>query len=464
MADVAFSSVDKRVVDGEVAVELCNYTDVFYNRHIRLDTKFMAATATPAECHRWSLRKGDVLFTKDSETPDEIGIPSYVSDDMPNVLCGYHLGLARPFPGLIHGQYLAMALGTRASGRELARIANGVTRFGLTLKATRSLPILLPPLAEQRAIAAVLDAIDEAIERTEAVAAATERLRDALLHALLTRGVPGRHSAWKDAPGIGTIPASWEVVRLGDVVEVNRSQWDPMEGSSILYLDLTAVPAPGRLASPIRMAAEDAPSRARRRVQAGDILVSTVRPYLRGFVRVVEAPQNLIASTGFAVLTPLPKADRSLVYHHVMALPFVQHLEASMTGQAYPAVRPSDVASYRFALPPLPEQRTIASLLDSADEAVTRGRAETDVLRSLKASAADALLTGRVRWGRFSEGAKSAMIERELAFPLPLPWSGESFQARYIGAINFLVGAERKRQVAIRSLADRSARCPLACK
>ena len=65
----------------------------------------------------------------------------------------------------------------------------------------------------------MLDAIDEAIERTEAVVAATERLRDALLHELLTRGIPGWHTAWKDAPGIGTIPASWEVVRLGEVCD-----------------------------------------------------------------------------------------------------------------------------------------------------------------------------------------------------------------------------------------------------
>ncbi len=72
----------------------------------------------------------------------------------------------------------------------------------------RSLPILLPPLSEQQAIAAVLDSIDEAIERTEAVITATERVRDALLHELLTRGVPGWHTQWKDVPGIGTVPAA----------------------------------------------------------------------------------------------------------------------------------------------------------------------------------------------------------------------------------------------------------------
>ena len=85
-------------------------------------------------------------------------------------------------------------------------------------EALKSIPILLPPLSEQRAIAAVLDSIDEAIERTGTVIAATERLRESLLHELLTRGVPGWHSAWKEVRGIGTIPADWDVARLGDVI------------------------------------------------------------------------------------------------------------------------------------------------------------------------------------------------------------------------------------------------------
>ena len=220
VADITFSSVDKRTVDGERPVELCNYTDVFYNRRIRRGMDFMSATASPSECDKWTLRKGDVLFTKDSETPEEIGIPAYVCEDIPNVLCGYHLGLARPRKGLVYGAYLSETLGSIATRRQFARIANGVTRFGLTLDATRALPILLPPPSEQRAIAAVLDSIDEAIERTEAVITATERLREALLHQLLARGVPGWHTEWKDAPGIGTIPACWDVKRLGDVYVV----------------------------------------------------------------------------------------------------------------------------------------------------------------------------------------------------------------------------------------------------
>ena len=97
------------------------------------------------------------------------------------------------------------------------RLAQGSTFEAIGGPEIRALPVLLPPLPEQRAIADVLDSIDEAIERTEAVIAATETLRDSLLHELLTRGVPGWHTEWKDVPGIGTVPAGWEVVRLGNV-------------------------------------------------------------------------------------------------------------------------------------------------------------------------------------------------------------------------------------------------------
>ena len=278
----------------------------------------------------------------------------------------------------------------------LEAVTQGSTFKAIGGQDLRSLPILLPPPPEQQAIATVLDSIDEAIEHTETVIAATEQVRDSLLHELLTCGVPGWHREWKEVPGVGTIPADWNVVRLGDVAEVNTRTWDPSEGNNILYLDLTSVVMPGVLAPPRELAAKDAPSRARRRVQAGDILVSTVRPNLRGFARVTAAPVNLIASTGFAVVTAT-RVDGSLLYHHVMTDEFANYLEESTTGQAYPAVRAIDVANFRFAVGPLPEQQTIATLMDSIDDATDRARRERDVLQTMKGAAADALLTGRMR-------------------------------------------------------------------
>ena len=124
------------------------------------------------------------------------------------------------------------------------RIGEGTVhrRKSISFERLGRLSFAIPPLTEQRRILSVLDAIDDAIERTEAVITANERLRDALLHELLTRGVPGWHTQWKDAPGLGTIPASWEVVRLGDVAEVrngttpSRARLDYWQGDEVPFV------------------------------------------------------------------------------------------------------------------------------------------------------------------------------------------------------------------------------------
>jgi type I restriction enzyme S subunit len=78
VADVRFSSVDKLTSKSEEPVRLCNYIDVYENDYITRQLEFMQASATRAEIERFGLRVGDVIITKDSETPDDIGVPAVV--------------------------------------------------------------------------------------------------------------------------------------------------------------------------------------------------------------------------------------------------------------------------------------------------------------------------------------------------------------------------------------------------
>ena len=112
-------------------VKLCNYTDVYYNNDIGHEIDFMAATAKPLEIERFSLIEGDVIITKDSETPDDIGVPAYVKETIDNLLCGYHLAILRPKKQTI-GKYICYALTSQRLKYDFYRFANGITRFGLT--------------------------------------------------------------------------------------------------------------------------------------------------------------------------------------------------------------------------------------------------------------------------------------------------------------------------------------------
>src|SRR5262245_23167911 len=96
VADVRVSGVDKLNRESEEPVRLCNYIDVYNNDYITGDLKFMEATATTAEIERFGLRVGDVIITKDSETPDDIGISAVVDYAAGDLVCGYHLALLRP--------------------------------------------------------------------------------------------------------------------------------------------------------------------------------------------------------------------------------------------------------------------------------------------------------------------------------------------------------------------------------
>ena len=241
---------------------------------------------------------------------------------------------------------------------------------------------MLPPLAEQRAIAAVLDAIDEAIERSEEVIAATEHLRDALLHELLTRGLPGRHSEWADVPGLGTVPACWDVVRLGEVAKF-RSGFGAR--SSELQPRSEAYPFPvyggngiaGYWPEPL--------------VEHQVVVIGRVGQKC-GVVQVTDGPAWI--------------TDNAL-YNEWLAEGVTTDFLALVAARArlndirnrndLPLVTQQIVHSVRVALPSPTEQRAIVDVLDRVDGTIERVREEQARLHSLQASAADALLTGRVR-------------------------------------------------------------------
>jgi len=150
------------------------------------------------------------------------------------------------------------------------------------------------------------------------------------------------------------------------------SSWTPGRDNPdgvFTYVDLSAVDQNAKVVSGAReLACSDAPSRARQLIRAGDVLVSTVRPNLNGVALVPPELDGATASTGFCVLRPrASQLDARYLYQWVKSPRFVSDMVRKATGASYPAVSDRIVCESKLPLPPLPEQRRIAEILDKAD-------------------------------------------------------------------------------------------------
>lgn len=156
VANVAVSSVNKKSESNERTVQLCNYTDVYYRDCIDNRITFMQATASDNEIEKFTLRSGDVIITKDSETAADIAVAARVTETVPNLVCGYHLAMIRPDLNRIDPVFLHCYFNLPKTKDYFASSANGVTRFGLPLGAIQEAPIAFPRIDEQRKIGQII--------------------------------------------------------------------------------------------------------------------------------------------------------------------------------------------------------------------------------------------------------------------------------------------------------------------
>jgi len=193
----------------------------------------------------------------------------------------------------------------------------------------------------------------------------------------------------------------WPIYPLKRVVESNKlalpDSTDP--DYELKYVDISSVELSDGIKKTEELTFENAPSRARRIVRSGDVLVSTVRTYLRAIARVEDAPENLIASTGFAVLSPLGKLDSSYFGLFCTSHPFVEAIVAQSTGASYPATNASDIVRLPIPVPPLSLQRTIGSFVESKINEIDDLIAKKRGLLGLLAEKRSALITRAVTKG-----------------------------------------------------------------
>ena len=166
IAEILISSIDKKSKEGESPVRLCNFVDVYHNWAITADmvSNFMEATTSEKNIDRFSLKKGYVAFTKDSETRDDIGVPTYIAEDLDNTVLGYHCALVKPDENIILGKYLNAFLHSDYIKKyfELNATGSGM-RYTLSVDTLYNIPILAPSLEIQKRIGDLFSNIDRKI-------------------------------------------------------------------------------------------------------------------------------------------------------------------------------------------------------------------------------------------------------------------------------------------------------------
>lgn len=208
------SNIDKVSDEGEIPVQLCNYTDVYHNEFISPRLGLMRATASEAEIERFALSVDDVIITKDSESWDDIGVAALVVETSEDLVCGYHLALLRPQTNVIHGAFLFRCLQAKPIQVQLALSANGVTRFGLPKSEIGATVVPVPPLPQQRVIARYLDCetagLDALVMEKERLLNLLAEKRQALVTEAVTRGLdPAAPVGGSGTPWLGDVPTHW---------------------------------------------------------------------------------------------------------------------------------------------------------------------------------------------------------------------------------------------------------------
>ncbi len=385
IASVRFSNVDKKSEEGENPVRLCNYVDVYYNDHITSDLNLMEATASTAEIAKFNLREGDVLITKDSESWDDIAVPAYVSSDLDGVLCGYHLAQVRPNAGLVKSEYLFRSFCARGINDQFRVAATGITRYGLGKYWLDNSMFPVPPIDEQRAQIELL-----------------QEKRAALISHAVTKGldptVPMKPSGieW-----LGEIPEHWGVARIKHLASIQRGKFSHRPRNDPRFYD---GPYPFIQTGDIASAGKFIRTYQQTLNDEG-LSVSKMFPK-KTLVMSIAANIGDMAILGFDSCFPdsvvgflsSPSVDLVFCYYALVALKTEMTNASTMNTQLN--INVERIGSVKTALPPLKDQRTIASFLDDETEKlealIKRIRQSIDKLREYRTALISVAVTGKI--------------------------------------------------------------------
>ena len=354
IANVEISGIDKKTKEGESAVRLCNFTDVYYNWAItkNMYDGLMQASASDSDIETFSLRKGQVAITKDSETRDDIGVATYIADDFEDVVLGYHCALITPRTDVpedekIYGKYLNALLHTKYAQKYFSNNATGSgQRYTLSKEAIEDMPVYLPSYKEQVRIGDYLSDIDKKIEINNLINAELEAMAKQIYDYWFVQfdfpneeGKPYKSSGgkmvWNETLK-REIPDGWRDTPLSKIAKIeNGATPSTLEednyGGDISWItpkDLSDKMTKFLSRGERSITQKGYDSCSTTKIPAGSILMSSRAPI--GLVAI--ASDEVCTNQGFKNLVPEDMDDRFYLYYYIrMYMPFIEALGSGTT-------------------------------------------------------------------------------------------------------------------------------------
>ncbi len=358
------------------------------------------------------LRDGDIVFVRSNGNRDLIGRSLFIDQPPEEVTHSAFTIRLRFNSSEVHPKFFAYCFRTPLIRHGLTASGGGTNISNLNQDILNALEVPLPPLSVQRRIAGILSAYDELMENSQRRIRILEAMARALYREWFVHfRFPGHEKLPRVASPLGDIPQGWEVKKLADVAEVNRAQINARNAPEELhYIDISSV-SPGQIDTITTYAFADAPGRARRIVQNGDVLWSCVRPNRRSYVQVMHPEPNTIASTGFAVLTAR-KVPFTFLYFATTTDDFVVYLTNNATGAAYPAVTAATFEKADLLIPSAPLFRKFGEATIAMVEQIHTLQHQVRSLRQTRDLLLPRLLSGATLRADVTQLRRSAGVQR----------------------------------------------------
>lgn len=251
-----------------------------------------------------------------------------------------------------------------------------VGQWDLSPVGLKEIPFFLPPLAEQRAIVSYLDGkvgqIDTYVAKQTQQIELLKELKQAVIANAVTKGIDNKAKLKQTGISwIGHVPQHWEQCRLKNVVSCNNETLSNNTEPSlqIEYVEIADVKEMEGIVRTTHYKFSEAPSRARRITKNGDIILSTVRTYLKAVALVKQ--EGLIVSTGFAVLRP-KDCNQEYISYLLRSDYFLGEVSRRSFGISYPSITTDALLSIEIPIPPLSEQRAIVSYIEAKTASINK--------------------------------------------------------------------------------------------